>query len=325
MNAGEMLRSGLELTLERTEFEGLGELQRGKVRDSYRWEDGRRAIVVTDRVSVYDRVIGTVPFKGQVLNGISNYWFEVTADVCANHLLNAVDPAASIVLDCVPFPVEFVVRGYLTGSSATSLWTLYAAGERAPYGHLLPEGLREHQRLDAPLITPTSKGAAGEHDLPISMAEVLERQLVSEAELEEISAAALALFARGQQIAAARGLLLVDTKYEFGRTPDGRVIVIDEIHTPDSSRYWLAGSYEEAMAKGRAPSSIDKDFLRLHMRERGFSGEGLPPALSAETRIEAARRYFALYEQLTGRVLEAETSAPAPRIERALREVYAKR
>ncbi|MBW2732150.1 MAG: phosphoribosylaminoimidazolesuccinocarboxamide synthase [Deltaproteobacteria bacterium] len=318
----DLLRRGLDLTLAQTQFEGLGQLQRGKVRDSYRWPDGRRAIVVSDRVSVYDRVIGTVPFKGQILNGISNYWFEATADVCENHLLEAIDPAVSVVLECEAFPVEVVVRGFLTGSSATSLWTLYAAGERMPYGHALPEGLREHEPLAAPLITPTTKGAVGEHDLPLSLAEVRQRGLLAADEMEAVTSSALALFARGQMLAAERGLLLVDTKYEFGRTPDGRVIVIDEIHTPDSSRYWLAESYEDALSRGEAPLSIDKDFLRHHMRARGFCGEGEPPPLSDDTRLEATQRYLALYKQLTGCELLIDASPPEERIERSLRRAF---
>lgn len=318
-----MLRKGLDLTLEGTTFDALGDLQAGKVRDSYRWPNQRRAIVVTDRVSVYDRVIGTVPFKGQILNGITNYWFEATADICQNHLIEAVDPAASVVAECEPFAAEFVVRGFLTGSSATSLWTLYAAGNRAPYGYALPPGLAEHSRLDEPLLTPTTKAAAGEHDTPVTIAELKTRGILSALELDQVVEKSLALFARGQAIAAARGLILVDTKYEFGRARDGSVMLIDEIHTPDSSRYWIAASYEEALEKGEVPAGVDKDYLRRHMRDRGFVGDGVPPPLDDETRIEATRRYITLFEQITGQEFVPEMSDPLSRIEAALRRAFA--
>jgi len=186
----------------------------------------------------------------------------------------------------------------------------------------LPDGLREHERLAQPLITPTTKGAVGEHDLPLSLAEVCQQRLLGADELEAVTASALALFARGQALAAERGLFLADTKYEFGRTPDGKVIVIDEVHTPDSSRYWLAESYEGALSRGEAPISIDKDFLRHHMRDRGFFGEGESPPLSDETRLGASGRYLALYEQLTGHELLIDTSPPEERIERALRRAF---
>jgi phosphoribosylaminoimidazole-succinocarboxamide synthase len=313
------LRRGLELTLERTELAGLGERRAGKVRDSYvDATAGRRTIVVTDRISAFDYVLGTVPFKGQVLNGMAAYWFEESRGVAANHLLGVPDPAVSVVRECTPFAVEMVVRGYLTGSSSTSIWTHYARGARDYCGHVLPEGMRKHERLPRPLITPTTKAELGAHDEPLSAAQVVERGICSAADWEQLAQLALRMFDLGTRRAAERGLILVDTKYELGRDPAGEILFIDEIHTPDSSRYWYADSYEDALRSGGDPRALDKEFVRRRLVADGYDGKGSPPALTDEIRLEAARRYVELFERVTGRTFVPDLQPPAERIRRNL-------
>ena len=309
------LRAGLSLTLGETDFSGLGRLQRGKVRDSYIDEAaGRRTIVVSDRISAFDVVLGTVPFKGQVLNGMAAHWFEASRHLHPNHLIDVPDAQVSVVEECDPFPVEMVVRGYLTGSSPTSLWTHYARGERDYCGHRLPDGMHQHEKLAKPLVTPTTKAAAGEHDENVSAAQVVERGLCSAEVFEQLSSMCLEMFDFGTRAAAERGLILVDTKYELGRSRDGRVLFIDEIHTPDSSRYWYLDSYEEAIKAGKSPRSLDKDYLRRTLVEQGYSGEGPAPELSDALRLETARRYVEIYERVTGRDFEPATDPPIERI-----------
>lgn len=312
------LRRGLACTLERTSFEAeLGPLQRGKVRDSY-VRGGRRWIIVSDRVSAFDVVLGTIPFKGQLLNGIAAYWFEQARHVAPNHLLELPDPAVSVVRECEPFPVEMIVRGYLTGSSPTSLWTHYDRGAREFCGHRLPDGMTRHQRLAQPLVTPTTKAGPGEHDENISAAQVVERGLATADEFARLSALCLELFDLGTRLAAERGLILADTKYELGRTPDGSIVFIDEIHTPDSSRYWYADSYERALSGGGNPRSLDKEYLRRQLVAGGYSGQGPAPELSDELRLETARRYVEIFEQVTGQAFVPDLEPPLERIRRNL-------
>jgi len=311
------LRRGLDLTLDATALEGLGTLHRGKVRDSY-VREGRRVIVVSDRLSAFDHVLGTVPFKGQVLNGMACYWFELSKGLVPNHLLEVPDPVASVVRECKPFAVEMVVRGYLTGSSSTSIWTHYERGERTYCGHRLPEGLHKHEKLPAPLITPTTKAELGEHDEPISAGEVVSRGICSAEEWDRLSDLSLELFAFGTKVAAERGLILVDTKYELGRTPEGELIFIDEIHTPDSSRYWYADGYEAALRQGGDPRALDKELVRRRLVERGYRGDGPPPAFDDELRLEAARRYVEIFEQITGKPFQPDLEPPLPRLRRNL-------
>lgn len=312
-----LLAHGLALTLSETRFEGFGELYRGKVRDCY-IAGGRRAIVVSDRLSAFDRIVGTIPFKGQVLNGISAFWFRETREVCPNHVIAVPDPAVTLAHECTPFPVEMVVRGFLTGSSPTSIWTHYAAGSRAYCGHRLPEGMRKHQALRQALITPTSKAQKGEHDELLTAGEVISHGLATPEEFEQLSQLSLRLFALGQELASRRGLILVDTKYEFGRLPGGEIALIDEVHTPDSSRYWYADSYEQAMRDGSDPRALDKEYVRRHLAGRGFTGNGPVPELSDEVRIEAARRYIEIFEQMTGSAFQPDLEAPLQRIARHL-------
>lgn len=279
----------------------------GKVRESFLLPGGRRLLVATDRLSAFDRILAAVPFKGQVLNELSAFWFEKTADIIPHHLLEVPDPNVSLVRDCRPLPVEVVVRGYITGVTRTSLWTLYAAGERHLYGYTLPDGLHKDDPLPEPLLTPTTKAGPGGHDERLSCAEVVERGLVESATWEAVSEAALALFRRGQEIARQAGFILVDTKYEFGLTPEGELLLIDEVHTPDSSRFWRQEEWEEARRTGSEVEPWDKEYVRLWCIGQGYRGDGPPPSLPAEVIVELARRYVALYEGLTGR-----TFSPAP-------------
>jgi phosphoribosylaminoimidazole-succinocarboxamide synthase len=312
-----LLRDQCERTLDRTDLEELGTREEGKVRDNY-VADKRRFIVVTDRVSCFDRVVGTLPFKGQVLNQLASYWFETTASIAPNHLIEVPDPNVSVVRECRPLPVEFVYRGYLTGSTSTSIWTAYANGERTYCGHRLPDGLRRHEQLPEPLLTPTTKAPMGEHDELTSREEILASGTLSEALYDEAARIAGALFAEGQSQAARRGLILVDTKYEMGLDEDDRVVVIDEIHTPDSSRYWYRDRYERAMADGHDPEALDKEYVRRWLGEQGYKGEGPIPEIPVDVRCEAARRYIEAYEQITGRAFEPDTEDPLPRIRRNL-------
>ena len=273
----------------------------GKVRESFSLPEGRRLLVTTDRLSAFDRVLAAIPFKGQVLNELSAFWFRGTADLFPNHLLAVPDPNVSLVRECTPLPVEVIVRGYITGVTKTSLWTLYAAGERHIYGYTLPEGLHKNDPLPEPLLTPTTKAGPGGHDERLTCAEVVERGLVDATTWAQVSAAALAIFLRGQEVARRAGFVLVDTKYEFGRAPDGTLLLIDELHTPDSSRFWALEGLEHARQTGGEVEPWDKEYVRLWYAAQGFRGEGEPPALPADVVAEMSRRYVALYEGLTGR------------------------
>lgn len=304
-------------TLDETDFPELGTKHTGKVRDSY-VRGGQRTIVVSDRVSCFDVVVGTIPLKGQVLNQMAAFWFHKLADVAPNHLLAVPDPSVSVVRECRPLPVEFVYRGHLTGSTSTSIWTAYERGDRVYCGHRLPEGLRRHERLPQPLLTPTTKAQHGSHDAPTSRAELIERGVLSEELYDKAARMCRTLFEAGTHFAKERGLILVDTKYELGLDEHGGLVVIDEIHTPDSSRYWLADGYEQAMSSGRSPQAIDKEYVRLWLGRQGYRGEGPPPALPDEVRCEAARRYIQAFEQVSGTRFDPDTQEPVARIRRNL-------
>jgi phosphoribosylaminoimidazole-succinocarboxamide synthase len=312
-----LLRDQCQRTLESTQLDELGTRFEGKVRDSYIAGE-RRFIVVTDRVSCFDVVVSTLPFKGQVLNQTAAFWLERTANIAPNHLLEVPDPNVSVVRECRTLPVEFVYRGYLTGSTSTSIWTAYERGERSYCGHRLPDGLHRHERLPESLLTPTTKAPMGEHDELTSREEILARGTLSEALYDEAASITGALFAEGQSQAERRGLILVDTKYELGLDEDDRIVVIDEIHTPDSSRYWYRDRYERAMAQGRDPEALDKEYVRRWLGEQGYKGEGAIPEIPVDVRCEAARRYIEAYEQITGRAFEPDIEDPLPRIRRNL-------
>ncbi|NVB41578.1 phosphoribosylaminoimidazolesuccinocarboxamide synthase [Pseudenhygromyxa sp. WMMC2535] len=314
-----VIDEGLVLDALPEDFDRLGERYSGKVRENFSTHGGERIIVVSDRVSAFDCVLGTIPFKGQVLNALAAHWFEATAALFPNHLIEVADPAAIRAVECRPIPIEMVVRGYLTGSSSTSIWRAYERGYREFCGHELPGRMRRHEKLRFNIVTPTTKARKGEHDLNTSK-QALVRTKVIELELyNELERRCLALFAEGQRLAAERGLILADTKYELGRRPDGEIVLIDEIHTPDSSRYWYAESYERAMSRGESPRALDKEYVRTWLIEQGFDGEGVPPSLPDEVRIEAAMRYVEAYERVTGKTFEPDLRPPLPRLREALK------
>ncbi len=293
---------------------------RGKVRDVYRLSAGRWLMITTDRLSAFDRVLGGVPYKGQVLNQLTAWWYERLADVVPTPLLAVPDPNAMVVRQLHPLPVEVIVRGYITGSTSTSLWTLYAAGERVIYGYHLPEGLHKNQPLPQPLITPTTKAAPGAHDERLTPEEVVSRGYVAADLWEKVQQVALTLFARGQQIARQAGLILVDTKYEFGLDEHGQLYLMDEVHTPDSSRFWLADTYAARLAQGLEPEHLDKEMVRLALREHGYRGDGDPPTLPPAFWAEVSARYVALYERLTGRTFLPGAYPVAQRLREALQQ-----
>jgi phosphoribosylaminoimidazole-succinocarboxamide synthase len=281
---------------------------RGKVRDNYDLPDGRRIIIATDRLSAFDTILAAIPYKGQVLTQTARFWFEETADICPNHVLSYPDPNVVVGQRLDILPVEMVVRDYLAGSTGTSILTLYKKGLRQMYGVTLPDGLKDNQKLPAPIITPTSKADQGDHDAPMSPQEILDQKLVTPQQWETISAYALALFARGQQIAAQRGLILVDTKYEFGVDRDGKVVLADEIHTPDSSRYWFAESYPASFATGARPQSFDKDFVRSWVAERCDPYKDPIPAIPDEMIAATTQVYVQAFETITGKTFEAPSA-----------------
>jgi phosphoribosylaminoimidazole-succinocarboxamide synthase len=273
---------------------------RGKVRDNYDLPDGRRIIIATDRLSAFDRILTCIPDKGHVLTQTARYWFEATKDICPNHALAYPDPNVVIGTRLDILPVEIVVRGYLAGSTGTSLLTLYKKGERSMYGLQLPEGLRDNQVLSAPVITPTSKAFDGGHDEPLTPRDIIAQDLLTEAQWEQVSHYALSLFRRGQEMAAEKGLILVDTKYEFGVDAEGTIILADEIHTPDSSRYWMADSYQTSFERGERPTSFDKDFVRAWVSERCDPYKDDIPAIPASLVEATADVYRGAYEKITG-------------------------
>jgi phosphoribosylaminoimidazole-succinocarboxamide synthase len=280
------LREALKFPLQRTDFEQLGNKYAGKVRDNYSAPDGRRFIIATDRISAFDRILGTLPLKGQLLNHVAAWWFDKTRDVAPNHVLSVPDPNVLVAAECTPLPVEMVVRAYLTGTTSTSVWVHYERGAREFCGHRLPDGMRKHQRLAKPLLTPSTKAAHGQHDISAAPAE--------------------------------RGLILVDTKYEFGTLPDGTTVVMDEIHTPDSSRFWFSDSYESRFMAGQDPESFDKEYVRRFLAGEGFMGDGPIPDIPEEVRVEAARRYIEAVEQITGEPFRPDLQEPIARIRKSL-------
>lgn len=275
--------------------------QSGKVRDWYDLPDGQRLIVTTDRLSAFDRVLARVPYKGQVLNQLSAWWFEQTQDLISNHLISLPDPNASIVHVANPLMVEVIVRGYITGVTSTALWYRYSLGEREIYGYIFPDGLQKNSALPEPIITPTTKGGVTGHDERLTCAEVVEKGLLDAKTWNQVQTAALAIFKRGQELARKAGLILVDTKYEFGVASDGSVVLIDEVHTPDSSRFWKADTYEARFAAGEDPENFDKEFVRIAYADKGYRGDGEIPDMPAELWSAASERYITIYEMLTGK------------------------
>jgi phosphoribosylaminoimidazole-succinocarboxamide synthase len=306
----------MENVLKETNFVFLGEKKTGKVRDIYEQKD-RLILITTDRHSSFDRIIAHIPWKGQVLNQVSAWWFERTKDIVPNHMLAIPDPNVTVGKKCAMVPVEAVVRGYLTGVTDTAIWTRYSNGKRDFGNVVLSDGMNKNQRLPHPVFDPTTKEDT--HDRAISMKEMVAEGLVTSERLEEIQKTALALFARGQEIAKSRGLILVDTKYEFGTDENGKLVLIDEIHTPDSSRYWMLDSYDERFSKGEEPQYFDKEFLRLWFRDNcdPYKDAKLPEA-PKELVEELSRRYIQMYKQITGKKFVQGETPVLPRIERNL-------
>ena len=306
-------RAALANCLTDAEIPELPNFQRGKVRDSYDLPDGRRVMIATDRQSAFDIVLAAVPFKGQVLNETALYWFEETRDICPNHVIDYPDPNVAVAKRLDMLPVEMVVRDYLTGSTETSIWPMYERGKRLIYGHEFPDGLVKNQKLSGTILTPTTKADVGGHDAPITAAEIVEQNLLTQNVWDELAEKSLALFARGREIAASNGLILVDTKYEFGLDMNGQITIADEIHTPDSSRYWMADSYVAKMDAGENPENLDKEFLRLWISERCDPYEDDIPEIPAETLMAFSGKYVKLFEQVTGRNFEKPPSAQSIR------------
>lgn len=293
---------------------------RGKVRDTYALPDGRLILIASDRLSAFDRILAVIPYKGQVLTQTARYWFEETADICPNHVLAYPDPNVVVGRKLTILPVEMVVRDYLAGTTGTSILTLYKQGQRSMYGHVLPDGLRDNERLPAPIITPTSKAFDAGHDEPLTPEQILAQGLLTAAQWEQVSAYALALFARGQRLAAERGLILVDTKYEFGLDAEGRILLADEIHTPDSSRYWIAETYPARFAAGERPASFDKDFVRSWVAARCDPYVDPIPEIPAALIEGASKVYIEAYETITGQTFQPPAT-DEPMLERIRRNL----
>lgn len=314
------ITENIDRVLEKTDFTNLGQKKVGKVRDVYEQKD-KLVLVATDRYSAFDRNLALIPFKGQILTQITKFWFEKTKDIIQNHVITIPDPNTVIAKKCTVLPVEMVVRGYITGVTGTSTWTLYQKGQRDFGDFILPEGMKKNQKFDKPVITPTTKFEA--HDRPLTSKVILEEKMMTPEIWQKVSDLALKLFTRGQEVALQRGLILVDTKYEFGLTPEGEVMLIDEIHTPDSSRYWQASSYQARIDQGLEPENFDKEFLRLWFKDNcdPYKDEKLPEA-PREMVAELARRYIQIYEQITGEKFKTDFNENiSERIEKNL-ELY---
>ncbi len=308
------LQKALNNTLESTQLAGVGERESGKVRESYRQGD-QRLLITTDRVSAFDRIIGTIPYKGQTLNRMAAFWFEKTASIVPNHVIAIPDPNVMVVHECKQLPLEFIVRGYITGVTKTSAWYNYEQGVRDFCGNRLPEGLRKHQKFERPILTPTTKHEV--HDRSISRDEAIAEGLIDAETFDAAADMCLKLFEAGSRYAAERGLILVDTKYELG-VLDGKLVFSDEIHTPDSSRYWFADSYEERFSQELDPKKLDKEYIREWLADKGFRGDGEAPTLPDDVRVEAARRYIEAFELLTGQEIVVSDEPIAERIQKNL-------
>ncbi|MEQ8195195.1 MAG: phosphoribosylaminoimidazolesuccinocarboxamide synthase [Rhodospirillales bacterium] len=313
MNDADMKKL-VENCLTDAHFPELPNFYRGKVRDAYDLPAGKRVMIATDRQSAFDKVLAAVPYKGQVLNQTARFWFEQTADICPNHVIDYPDPNVIVSKNLKMLPVEMVVRDYMTGSTSTSIWPMYQKGTREMYGVTFPDGLAKNQKLPETILTPTTKAEQGEHDAPITPQEIVAKGLLSQAQWDELADKSLAIFARGREVAAKNGLILVDTKYEFGVDENGAITLADEVHTPDSSRYWKAASYQGRIANGEEPESLDKEFLRLWISARCDPYKDPIPDIPPATLVEFSDKYIALYETVTGLAFER------PALDRSVRE-----
>jgi phosphoribosylaminoimidazole-succinocarboxamide synthase len=324
MISNQDLKKQLEFTLSETDFEFIGTKYAGKVRDNYTTSDNKRVLITTDKLSAFDRNITTIPFKGAVLNGISTFWFKKTNHIVKSHMIDSPDPNVVIGEECEPLKIEMVIRGYITGSTNTSIWYSYEKGERHIYGLDFPEGLKKNDKLEKPVITPTTKAPKGEHDERITKQEILDQQLVTAEEYAYLEQKTTELYLFGVAEAAKNGLVLMDTKYEFGKNKAGELILIDEIHTPDSSRFAIASTFEERVSQGLEPENLNKEFLRLWLANKGYTGEGEMPEITDEIRIATAEKYIQAYELITGQVFKGETGDTNQRIENNLKKYFNK-
>jgi phosphoribosylaminoimidazole-succinocarboxamide synthase len=301
--------------LKTVNLKGLGKKYSGKVRDYYIVRD-KHILITTDRVSAFDRVLDFIPHKGQVLNKISEFWFEKTKDIVKNHVLSVPHANVTIAASAKPIPIEMVVRGYLTGVTGTSIWGSYEKGERVIYGIKFPDGMKKNQKLPKPIITPTTKAEVG-HDQRLTDKEILKKKIVSPKLWREMEKAALGLFERGTRVCAKAGIILVDTKYEFG-IYKGKLMLIDEIHTPDSSRFWIKSTYRERFNKGLEPENFDKEFMRIWYKKKGYSGDGKPPVMPKSFINKISKRYITIYEKITDKKFVYDKSSIKDQITKAL-------
>ena len=293
----DLIKQQLDYALEGTNFDDQGELYKGKVRDNYINED-TITMVTTDRISAFDKVLGTVPFKGQALVELADWWFGETADIVANHIIKRPHPNVWKVKKCEPIQVEMVVRGYLTGVTSTSAWTAYQKGDRNFCGNELPDGMRKNEKFPEAIITPSTKAAQGEHDESVPPSELYKRGAIDPGLYKELARISMRLYERGVSRAADHGMIFVDTKYEFGIS-NGKIMLMDEVNTPDSSRYWMKDDYEARFEKGEEPKKLDKEYVRTWLSEQGFTGKGKPPKLTDDIRVEASARYMEVVETFT--------------------------
>lgn len=310
----------LNKLLKTVDLKDFGKKYQGKVRDYYLFK-GERILITTDRISAFDRVLGYIPYKGQVLNQLSAFWFEKTKDIVDNHLIDVPQPNMTIAKEAKPYPVEMVVRGYITGVTSTSLWRSYEKGERLIYGIKFPEGLRKNDQLKDPVITPTTKAEHGGHDQKLTKSEILKKKLIPEKVYLQMENAALALYKRGNEICRKKGLILVDTKYEFADYK-GKLMIIDEIHTPDSSRFWRKNSYLERFKKGLEPENFDKEFFRIWYAKKGYTGDGNPPMMNTKLQVLTALRYIKIFELITGKKFKPLPYPVEGSIKNALKDYY---
>ncbi len=310
-----IIKKNIPNAIGRVDAKGLGKRQSGKVRDWY-LSNHLRILIATDRISAFDKVLGHIPFRGAVLNLLSQFWFEKTRDIIQNHMIGVVDPNIMLVSECQALPVEVVVRGYITGVTDTSLWKKYAEGQRTIYGIKFPDGLKKNQKLKTPVVTPTTRATGkGGHDEPITKIEIIKRKLITPLIWKQIEQVSLKLYDRGAKIADRAGLILADTKYEFGLDKRGKLTLIDEIHTPDSSRYWKKETYRQKFTTGQEVENVDKEFMRLWFASQGYTGKGKAPQMPEDLIVKISQRYQEVYEKLTGEKLTLDlTKTPLARI-----------
>lgn len=306
------------MILKTANLKGFGKKHKGKVRDYYIAGD-KVILITTDRISAFDSVLGFIPYKGQVLNQLSKFWFEKTNDIIENHMISVPHPNVMIAKHAKQIPIEMVVRGFITGVTNTSIWGSYEKGERTIYGITFPNGLQKNQKLSKPIITPTTKPEIG-HDERLTREEIIKKKIVPEKIYKQMEKAALKLFERGQKVSSKNGLILVDTKYEFGIL-DGKLVLIDEIHTPDSSRFWIKKTYMSRFKKGSEPENFDKEVLRIWYKERGYTGDGVPPKMTQDFIAMLSKRYIDMFEIVTGQKFQKKDAVDSASIQKALNTI----